>query len=105
MKMHKMTLQLFLLGFVVAVEVDRNTDIDGNDGADHTTEGHGGKLVHKLDAEKDDETHKDEHHRPVHLHSYKGVREYTVKTMRPIKMSTIVPYTCTVTTKGSESTL
>jgi hypothetical protein len=28
-----------------------------------------------------------------------------VETMRPIKMNTIVPYTCTVTTKGSESTL
>jgi hypothetical protein len=58
-----------LLGFVVAVEVDRNADVDGDDRADDTTEGDGSKLVDKLDAKEDDEAHEDEHHRPVHLYT------------------------------------
>ena len=62
-----------LLSFVVAVDVDSDANVDGDDGADDATEGDGGKLVDKLDAEEDDETHEDENHRPVDLYNLERV--------------------------------
>jgi hypothetical protein len=62
-----------LLGFVVAVNVDRYADVDGDDGADDAAEGDCRELVDKLDAKEDDEAHKDENHRPVHLGNKVGV--------------------------------
>ena len=57
---------LYSLSLVVALKVDRDADVDGEDGEEDAGEGDAGELVDELDADEDDAAHDYEQYGAVH---------------------------------------
>ena len=61
----------YLLGNIIAIDVNEDPNVDGEDWTNDAEQGNTGKLVDNLDTKEDDGGHEDEHGCSIDLKLFK----------------------------------